>query len=198
MSKKKIIGIAAGAAVVLVLGIMFMGGDSSASPSQDSTPAVTEESGDTRSTKDDGGSSQGGQPGGMPLKSSGKVVSRADGSVIVMGSCRVSAPSADAPKFSASLKASQLPPKVDLRKYMPPVEDQGQVGSCTANATAGAYEYILKRNQGISDYDISRLFLYYNARVIENCVDRDSGAILSDVFKSLNQQGVLVCQESFP
>ena len=193
MSKKKIIGIAAGAVAVLGLGIMFLGGDSSASPSQDSTPAVAEEKGDTRNANNDGGASQGEQNGGMKMKSSGKVVSRADGSVFVMGSCRVSAPSADAPRYSASLKASELPPKVDLRKFMPPVEDQGQVGSCTANATAGAYEYLLRRNQGVDDYDISRLFLYYNARVMENCADRDSGAIIGDVFKSLNQQGV--CSE---
>lgn len=196
MSKKKIIGIAVGAVAVLGLGIMFLGGDSD-SPSQDSTPAVAEEKGDTRSANNDGGASQGEQNGGMKMKSSGKVVSRADGSVFVMGSCRVAAPSADAPRYSASLKASELPPKVDLRKFMPPVEDQGQVGSCTANATAGAYEYLLRRNQGVDDYDISRLFLYYNARVMENCADRDSGAIIGDVFKSLNQQGVC-SEETWP
>ena len=70
MSKKKIIGIAVGAVAVLGLGIMFLGGDSD-SPSQDSKPAVTEESGDTRNAKDDGAASQDGQGGGMKMKSSG-------------------------------------------------------------------------------------------------------------------------------
>jgi len=36
-------------------------------------------------------------------------------------------------------KAAALPASVDLRAQCPPVYDQGQLGSCTANAIAGAY-----------------------------------------------------------
>ena len=34
-----------------------------------------------------------------------------------------------------------LPPSIDLRAQCPPVYDQGQLGSCTANAIAGAVQY---------------------------------------------------------
>src|SRR5215471_13338658 len=40
-----------------------------------------------------------------------------------------------------------LPPKVDLRKKCPPVYDQGQLGSCTANAIAGAVEFDQMKEQ---------------------------------------------------
>ncbi len=56
-----------------------------------------------------------------------------------------------------------LPPKVDLREHLTDVEEQ--VGSsCVANAFAGAYEYLAKRSLGEAG-DVSRLFIYYNARV---------------------------------
>ena len=94
------------------------------------------------------------------------IIQRADGSFIKLGGYKM-ASSSDAPMYKATLKGGNLPPKVDLRKYMTKVEDQGQIGSCTANATAGAYEYLLNRNQGVNNYDISRLFLYYNTRALD-------------------------------
>ncbi|CAF4360146.1 unnamed protein product [Rotaria sordida] len=57
----------------------------------------------------------------------------------------------------------QLPPKVDLRPDMTPVEDESRIGSCSANSLAGAYEYLLKKVNG-SNIDMSRLFIYYNGR----------------------------------
>lgn len=45
-------------------------------------------------------------------------------------------------KYAANLyEADELPKKVDLRAHMTRVENQGEIGSCTANAMAGAYEY---------------------------------------------------------
>ena len=35
-----------------------------------------------------------------------------------------------------------LPSSIDLRAQCPPVEDQGQLGSCTANALAGGLEFL--------------------------------------------------------
>ena len=62
-------------------------------------------------------------------------------------------------------KIKQLPQKVDLRKFLTSIERQ--VGnSCVANAFAGAYEYLAKRENGDSA-DVSRLFIYYNARAVE-------------------------------
>ena len=83
----------------------------------------------------------------------------------------------------------RLPAKVDLRALCPPAEDQGQLGSCTANALAGALEFLeLKQNESL--VDLSRLFIYYNERVIEHSVKQDSGAMLRDGIKTLAKQGV--------
>jgi C1A family cysteine protease len=46
----------------------------------------------------------------------------------------------DEPLKAKVLKTS-LPPKQDLRKWCSPIEDQGQIGSCTANAGVGLVEY---------------------------------------------------------
>lgn len=86
-----------------------------------------------------------------------------------------------------------LPTSVDLRSKMPPVYDQGQLGSCTANAIAGALEYALMK-EAMTDFVPSRLFIYYNERVIEKTVNTDSGANIRDGIKSVNKQGV--CPET--
>ena len=49
----------------------------------------------------------------------------------------------------------------DLRKQCPPVYNQGQIGSCTANAIAAAIEFDRKK-QKLADFVPSRLFIYYN------------------------------------
>ena len=44
--------------------------------------------------------------------------------------------------YSAPLpQLKAMPAKIDLRKGCPPVYNQGQLGSCTANAIAGAVEF---------------------------------------------------------
>ncbi|MCW3474147.1 C1 family peptidase [Limobrevibacterium gyesilva] len=87
-----------------------------------------------------------------------------------------------------------LPTSVDLRQQCPPVYDQGQLGSCTGNAIAGAIHFDrLKANQ-TPDFVPSRLFIYYNERVIEHTVSTDSGAMIRDGIKSVNKLGV--CPET--
>ena len=82
-----------------------------------------------------------------------------------------------------------LPSSVDLRPQCSKVEDQGQLGSCTANARVGAMEFLMIKDK--KPYaDLSRLFVYYNERVIEHTVSQDSGAMIRDGIKTLAKQGV--------
>ena len=82
-----------------------------------------------------------------------------------------------------------LPSSVDLRPRCSPVEDQGQLGSCTGNALAGAVEFLEKRRAPAVE-NVSRLFIYYNERVIEHTVNQDAGAMIRDGIKTLVKQGV--------
>lgn len=86
-----------------------------------------------------------------------------------------------------------LPPAVDLRQQCPPVYDQGRIGSCTANAIAGAFEFDLRKQQ-LADFMPSRLFIYYNERLMEGTIGTDSGAMIRDGVKSVAQAGV--CAET--
>lgn len=84
---------------------------------------------------------------------------------------------------------SEMPSKMDLREYCSAVQDQGPLGSCTAHALLAAFE-CCKMKQGVKTKRLSRLFLYYNERVMMNTVMSDSGAYLRDGIKSLNKLGV--------
>jgi C1A family cysteine protease len=91
-----------------------------------------------------------------------------------------------------------LPPVVSNIQWCSPVEDQGQLGSCTSNAWAGLLQYNENKNNqnGSGSYnDLSRLFIYYNERVIEGTVSQDSGAELRDGAKALADQGVCIESE---
>lgn len=96
-------------------------------------------------------------------------------------------------KFDSISKAVALPPAVNLIKKCPPVVDQGNLGSCTGNAIAGAYEFEMIR-QGETPIAPSRLFIYYNERVIEGDVGQDAGANIRDGIKTIAANGV--CDES--
>ena len=83
----------------------------------------------------------------------------------------------------------KLPVRIDLRATCPPVYDQGNLGSCTANAIGAAFEFELMK-QNVPEFMPSRLFIYYNERVIEHCIGSDNGAQIRDGIKSVNKQGV--------
>jgi len=74
------------------------------------------------------------------------------------------------------------------------VYDQGQLGSCTANAIGAAFEFEQDRQDRKADFMPSRLFIYYNERTIENSVSSDAGAQIRDGIKTVNKQGV--CPET--
>ncbi len=82
-----------------------------------------------------------------------------------------------------------LPPKADLRPQCPPVYDQGQLGSCTGNAIAAAIQFDRMKQKLSPDFVPSRLFIYYNERVIEGTVSTDSGAQIRDGIKAVAKQG---------
>lgn len=82
-----------------------------------------------------------------------------------------------------------LPRRIDLRSQCPPVYDQGELGSCTANAIGGAIEFD-QMKQGLPEVFVpSRLFIYYNERAIEGTISSDSGAMIRDGIKTISSQG---------
>lgn len=91
----------------------------------------------------------------------------------------------------------ELPPQVDLRSFMTPVENQAGANSCTANAVVGGYEYVMNRVG--QEIDFSRLFVYYNARVLgleyfgQDKI-QDQGSSITLALMSLQEKGI--CHES--
>jgi len=90
---------------------------------------------------------------------------------------------------------ADLPCKIDLRGHCSAVEDQSTLGSCTANATVGALEYLEIKDGVISSSfeNYSRLFVYYNTRAAVGEVNEDSGGTLREAVKSVADFGT--CDE---
>lgn len=80
------------------------------------------------------------------------------------------------------------PDKADLRAWCSPVEDQGEIGSCTANAAAGAIEYFERRSFG-RHTEASRLFIYKTTRNIMGTTG-DTGAWLRTTMGAIALCGV--------
>lgn len=88
-----------------------------------------------------------------------------------------------------------LPTHVDLRSHCSSVEDQGALGSCTGNAIAGALEYLELLFGKKSAINVSRLFIYYQERLIENTIKEDAGAMIRNGIKACANTGY--CWESY-
>jgi len=84
--------------------------------------------------------------------------------------------------------AAALPGTADLRAWFSPVENQGQLGSCTANAVVGLVEYFERRAFG-RHIDASRLFLYKATRDLLG-LHGDTGASLRSTMGALALFGV--------
>lgn len=93
--------------------------------------------------------------------------------------------------YRHSFRNIEVAPEVDLRKsgFLPDIWDQGQLGSCTAHGSSAAYSYDLAKQGLDKNFEPSRLYVYYNTRVIENTVSEDSGATITDAIKSINRYG---------
>lgn len=101
-------------------------------------------------------------------------------------------------KFAASprIQNAELPRKVDLRAGMTKVENQGETSSCVANAVAGSFEYWVKRATQ-ADFDVSRLFIYYNARWRNGDQDKDEGSVIQLAMEGLKEFGACA-EEKWP
>lgn len=96
-------------------------------------------------------------------------------------------------KYDHTLKLARLgypamPPFVSWRTGFPAPYDQGDLGSCTANAGAGTVEF-LQRKEGKAVFTPSRLFIYYFERAIEGTISSDAGATIRDSMKVLSTMG---------
>lgn len=77
---------------------------------------------------------------------------------------------------------------IDLRQWCSPVEDQGQLGSCTANAAVGVIEYYERKSFG-KHINGSRLFLYKVTRNLMK-LKGDTGAYLRTTMGAMVLFGV--------
>ena len=82
-----------------------------------------------------------------------------------------------------------LPSVVDWTPFLPPVFDQGDLGSCTGHGTAEAF-YVDLKKQGLGDWIPSRLWIYYQARVLEDSAAVDDGAEIRDCIAAIAKVGV--------
>lgn len=85
-------------------------------------------------------------------------------------------------------RAGALPERVDLSPHMPPIYNQGQLGSCTGNGIARVLEYEAIR-QGEPAITPSRLFIYYNERAVEGTIASDAGGHIRDGIKVVASLG---------
>lgn len=108
---------------------------------------------------------------------------------------RAAVPDQQQRRYTAS-RRRRRPSKVDLRKHMSRIEDQGDTNSCVANAVAGAYEYLLRRHWGEDGYDVSRLFIYCNARAQDE-EWADEGTTILAAIQGLQEHGAC-SEETWP
>lgn len=124
------------------------------------------------------------------------LINRADGESRRVSGYRAGTQRDQAESYQTTIQ-QQLPPKVDLRHFMTPVEDQDLLNSCVANAVVGAYEYLANRHHGDESWDVSRLFVYYNARARQGCETEDEGTEIVDAIESLRAYGAC-SEETWP
>lgn len=91
------------------------------------------------------------------------------------------------PWASLAAEAAKAAAAVNFSRFAPPIKDQLSLGSCTAQAVAGAFEFDGIKNGG-GYRPISRLFLYKAARRYGR-LQGDSGAMIRDAFRALVRLG---------
>lgn len=92
-------------------------------------------------------------------------------------------------KKTVAAKKAATSTKVDLCEWCSPIEDQGSIGSCTAHAGIGLYEYFERRAFG-KHIDASRLFLYKATRNLLKWTG-DDGAYLRTTMAAMALFGLV-------
>ena len=77
-------------------------------------------------------------------------------------------------------KSKLLSSKIDMRDKCPEIYNQGELGSCTANAIGFAFQFDEMKEKSGSEFRPSRLFIYYNERDMEGTTGIDAGASIRD------------------
>lgn len=86
--------------------------------------------------------------------------------------------------------SNRLRESVDLREWDSVIESQGSLGSCSGNAMTNAYELTVKRLYPDRFTELSRLFVYYNSRIIDRTTGEDVGAYLRSTLAAVRHQGI--------
>ena len=94
---------------------------------------------------------------------------------------------------AARFGGAVIPAHRDDRASMPPVYNQKNTNSCTGQGTAGALQY-MRRKQGLEDFIPSRMFIYYNGRAMDGSQGFDGGSQVRNVIKSVATSGA--CSET--
>ena len=96
-------------------------------------------------------------------------------------------------KFRDTLKFSidptGLPSQIDLRGQWGDILDQGSLGSCVSHSVVYQLRYLIKKSTGKTPL-MSRLFIYYNGRVVQNFpINQDTGLTMRGGFQSVTAYG---------
>lgn len=99
-------------------------------------------------------------------------------------------------KSSTTITPRTLPPQYDLRttRFIPPILDQGTLGSCGPNQISNSLRFCLRRSR-TNDFQPSRLFIYYFARLVDGLpLDQDTGISIRGGLKAVQKYGT--CNEN--
>jgi len=91
----------------------------------------------------------------------------------------------------------KLPPNYDLRRTgsVPPVLDQGSLGSCGPTQISNSLRFCLKKLNASQDFQPSRLFIYYFSRLVDGSpLNEDTGISIRGGLKSVQKYGA--CSEN--
>ena len=102
-------------------------------------------------------------------------------------------PRDEAYRLPAPASTAGLPTSVDLWPNLPPILDQGPLGSCVWNELRRGFDYC-RTMQGLPPVGLSRLMGYYQTRQLEGTLAEDCGCQIRDALKVLNRWGA--CPEA--